>query len=67
MVVEGVATTESVRALAARHGVELPIADAVAAILAGEMTPAEAVGALMGRDAKPERETAAAGFDGSEA
>lgn len=64
MVVEGVATTESVRALAARHGVELPIADAVAAILAGRLTPADAVGALMGRDAKPEREPASADFDG---
>jgi len=64
MVVEGVATTDSVRALAARHGVELPIADAVAAILAGRLTPADAVGALMGRDAKPEREPASADFDG---
>ena len=54
MVVEGVATTASVRALAARHGVELPIADAVAAILAGDLQPAEAVAALMARDPRLE-------------
>ncbi len=67
MVVEGVATTASVRALAERLGVELPIADAVAAILAGEMKPVDAVGALMGRDPKLETALAADGFDGSEA
>lgn len=67
MVVEGVATTASVRALAERHGVELPIADAVAAILAGHLHPADAVGALMGRDPKLETALAASGFDGSEA
>lgn len=72
MVVEGVATTASVRALAARHGVEMPIADAVAAILAGHLTPADAAAALMGRGARaetdaPETARAAAGFDGSEA
>ena len=54
MVVEGVATTASVRALAARHGVEMPIADAVAAILAGDLTPAAAVAALMARDPRLE-------------
>jgi glycerol-3-phosphate dehydrogenase (NAD(P)+) len=67
MVVEGVQTTASVRALAARHGVELPIADAVAAILAGEMRPEAAVGALMERHPRLETDHAAAGFDGTEA
>jgi glycerol-3-phosphate dehydrogenase (NAD(P)+) len=66
MVVEGVATTASVRALAARVGVELPIADAVAAILAGDMTPAEAVAALMERDPRLEGARLGAPLGGTE-
>ena len=50
MVVEGVRTTESVRALAAREGVEMPITEAVYAILFDGMDPADAVGHLMERD-----------------
>ena len=54
MVVEGVRTTASTRELAARLGVEMPITDAVAAILAGQITPREAVCLLMERDPKLE-------------
>ena len=54
MVVEGVRTTESVRALAAREGVEMPITEAVYAILFEGMDPADAVGHLMERDATAE-------------
>ena len=56
MVVEGVATTASVRALARRHGVEMPIAEAVGAILAGDLRPGDAVRMLMERDPQLEGE-----------
>ena len=68
MVVEGVRTTASVRALAARAGVEMPITEAVHAILFEGLAPAEAVATLMERDPKLEGahfDTPA--FDGSEA
>lgn len=54
MVVEGVRTTESVRQLAQKHGVEMPIAEAVGAILSGRLRPAEAVRVLMERDPRLE-------------
>lgn len=50
MVVEGVKTTASVRQLAERHGVEMPITEAVWAILFAGLDPAAAVGQLMARD-----------------
>ena len=56
MVVEGVRTTESVRELAQRHGVEMPITEAVYAILFEGMSPDAAVGHLMERDATVEGE-----------
>jgi glycerol-3-phosphate dehydrogenase (NAD(P)+) len=54
MVAEGVRTTDAVAALAARVGVEMPIADQVAAVLHGITPPAEVVAVLMGRVMKPE-------------
>ena len=54
MVAEGVNSTASVLALAARAGVEMPIAEQVQAVLAGERTPADAVSTLMLRQAKAE-------------
>ena len=54
MVVEGVRTTDSTRQLAARLGVEMPITEAVAHILAGDITPRDAVCRLMERDPKLE-------------
>lgn len=54
MVAEGVKSTASVLALAERHGVEMPIAEQVEAVLSGARGPAECVAALMSREAKPE-------------
>jgi glycerol-3-phosphate dehydrogenase (NAD(P)+) len=54
MVAEGVRTTDAVAALAARVGVEMPIADQVAAVLHGITPAAEVVAVLMGRMMKPE-------------
>lgn len=48
--VEGVATTPAALRLAARHGVELPIAEALEAILDGRISPQGAMAALLGRD-----------------
>ncbi len=61
MVVEGVKTTASVRELAARYGIEMPISEAVARVIAGESTPHDEVCGLMTRDPKHE----AAHLDGS--
>lgn len=55
MVAEGVKSTQAVLELAARHGVEMPIAEQVGAVLYDGRTPAEIVPALMLREAKPER------------
>jgi glycerol-3-phosphate dehydrogenase (NAD(P)+) len=41
-VAEGVGTAEAVRELARRHGVEMPVCQAVHQVLAGEMAPADA-------------------------
>jgi glycerol-3-phosphate dehydrogenase (NAD(P)+) len=52
-VAEGVFSTEAVLQLAARHAVELPIAEAVGRVLAGG-SPREEVAKLMTRSPKPE-------------
>lgn len=49
MVVEGVRTTKAAHALASQHGVEMPITDQLYAVLFEGLSPANAVGALMGR------------------
>ncbi|MBM4033536.1 MAG: NAD(P)-dependent glycerol-3-phosphate dehydrogenase [Planctomycetes bacterium] len=54
MVAEGVRTTLSVRALARRHGVELPIAEQVYRVLFRGTDPTAAVRDLMQRAAKDE-------------
>ncbi len=54
-VAEGVKSCASITELAAKHHVELPIVENVAAVIAGELTPAEMITALMSRSAKPER------------
>jgi len=56
MVAEGVKTTGAALALAARYGVELPIAAEMAEVLAGRETAMEAVGRLMLRRQRGERE-----------
>jgi glycerol-3-phosphate dehydrogenase (NAD(P)+) len=48
-VVEGVATAAALMALAHRYGVELPVAGAVAEVLAGRQSIDEAIGGLLGR------------------
>jgi glycerol-3-phosphate dehydrogenase (NAD(P)+) len=54
MVAEGVKSTPSVLALAARAGVEMPIAEEVHAVLTGARTPVEGLATLMLREAKAE-------------
>ena len=54
-VAEGVASAPAVRDLAARIGVEAPICEAVAAILAGEVAVGDAITGLLSRPLKSER------------
>ncbi len=54
-VAEGVKTAQAAVALATQHGVELPIANEVAAILFDGKDPKRAVRDLMEREPKPER------------
>ena len=55
-VAEGVLSCASVQALAAAHGIEMPIVEHVAAVVAGELTPAQGVKDLMGRAPGAERD-----------
>ena len=55
-VAEGVKSCQSVSDLARMHGVEMPITTHVAALIAGELEPAELVSGLISRDAKAESE-----------
>jgi glycerol-3-phosphate dehydrogenase (NAD(P)+) len=52
--VEGIATAAVTRALARRHKIEMPIAEAVAAILEDGLTVDQAIGALMARPLRRE-------------
>lgn len=54
MVAEGVRSAGPLVSLARAHGVEMPIAEQVAALVAGRTTPAEAVAVLMERPARAE-------------
>jgi glycerol-3-phosphate dehydrogenase (NAD(P)+) len=54
-VAEGVKSCESIRDLAGRHDVEMPIVEHVAALVRGELTPLDMVRSVMSRAAKPER------------
>ena len=53
-VVESMVTANEVMRLAERHGLDLPIAHHVRAVLRGEMTPPEALAAMMAREQKSE-------------
>jgi len=53
-VVEGAVAAPAVLALAARHGIEMPICEAVHDVLDGRLTVDEAVASLMMRPAGPE-------------
>jgi len=55
-VAEGIRTAASCHDLARRLGVEMPITEAVHAVLYQGLAPMEAVGALMGRQLRPELE-----------
>ncbi len=55
-VAEGVTSAPAVRALAERLGVETPICEAVAAVLAGERDLDQAIGGLLARPLRSERE-----------
>ena len=55
-VVEGVYAAKAVNFVAARENVEMPICEQVYRILYEGASPREAVGALMGRELKPEQE-----------
>ncbi|GAA3642250.1 NAD(P)H-dependent glycerol-3-phosphate dehydrogenase [Microlunatus ginsengisoli] len=54
-VAEGVKSCSSIRQLARDHGVEMPIVEAVDAVIAEQLTPRDMIEALMSRSAKPER------------
>lgn len=54
MVAEGVRTARPLVQLARAHGVEMPIAEQVAALVEGTTTPADALATLMERPARPE-------------
>jgi len=58
MVAEGVRTTRAALALGDKHSVELPIAAQVGAVLDGQVTPREAVEALMLRRQRAETDGA---------
>ena len=53
-VAEGVRSAHAVRDMAQRHGVEMPITEAVCGLLSGARTPTEAVQRLLMRDPRPE-------------
>ena len=54
-VAEGVLSASTVLGRARRLGVDMPITDAVVAVLEGRSTPEQGVEALMGRGPRPER------------
>mgnify|MGYP006134747709 CR=1 FL=1 len=53
-VVEGVATSRSVMSLASQYGIEMPITEAVHAVLFGGLSPGSGVDQLMGRVSRSE-------------
>lgn len=53
-VAEGVRSAREVAKLAAQHRVDMPVSDAVNAVLDGRMTPEQAVARLLARDAREE-------------
>jgi glycerol-3-phosphate dehydrogenase (NAD(P)+) len=53
-VIEGAETAQQAWQLAQQHGVEMPITEQVVRVIAGEITPRDAVAALLQRDPKSE-------------
>lgn len=56
-VAEGVVTTQSAQALANKHGIEMPIVSAVGQVLFEGVSPRDAIGTLMARELRPERDS----------
>ena len=56
-VAEGVASAPAVRALTRKLGVDTPICEAIAAILAGEVAVDDAILGLLARPLRSERES----------
>jgi glycerol-3-phosphate dehydrogenase (NAD(P)+) len=54
-IAEGVRSAREVMRLAAQRGVDMPVSEAVNAVLAGELSPAAAVERLLAREPKMER------------
>lgn len=54
MVAEGVKSSRAILALAQRAGVDMPLTQGVVAVVQGDAEPADMVGALLSRSAKPE-------------
>lgn len=54
-IAEGVKSCQSILELARRHDVEVPIVEAVAAVVRGDTDPGQMVQSLISRSAKPER------------
>jgi glycerol-3-phosphate dehydrogenase (NAD(P)+) len=54
-VAEGVQSAREVAKLARARGIEMPVTDAVNAVLEGKLTPKAAVEQLLARDPKQER------------
>ena len=54
-VAEGVSSARAARDLARRHGVDMPITEAVCAVLFEGLAPRSAVEALLARDTRPEQ------------
>ncbi|HRX86298.1 MAG TPA: NAD(P)H-dependent glycerol-3-phosphate dehydrogenase [Phycisphaerae bacterium] len=55
-VIEGIPTTRAVLDLARRHGVVMPITEAVASVLSGAVSPREAITRLMTRELRHEQD-----------
>ena len=54
IVAEGARSAHEVAKLAARHGIEMPVSDAVNAVLEARLTPQQAVEQLLARDPRSE-------------
>jgi len=54
-VAEGVYSAKEAARIASEHGVEMPVTEAVSAVLEGKLTPAAAVERLLARESKMER------------
>jgi glycerol-3-phosphate dehydrogenase (NAD(P)+) len=63
MVAEGIKSSRPVVELAARHGLEVPIAEQVVAVLYEGKSPAATIASLMHRSAKPELQGLRSGPD----